>query len=143
LFGTHEPFPVGQVDLRSSIISPLEALESANEKLGLALDPFEMQYLLEAFSDAGPCPRNPCDVELFMFAQVNSEHCRHKQFNVSWKINGQEKPHSLSGRLEIHTKSAPITLFLLTPIMQQYWKGTMARTGRRIQSRRSGHLSRK
>ncbi|KAG0640770.1 putative phosphoribosylformylglycinamidine synthase [Tuber brumale] len=95
LFGTHEPLPVGQVDLRSSASSPLEAIESANRTLGLALDSFEMQYLLEAFSDTGPCPRNPYDVELFMFAQVNSEHCRHKQFNASWEIDGQTKPYSL------------------------------------------------
>ena len=45
-----------------------------------------MQYLLEAFSDAGPCPQNLYDVELFMFAQANSEHCRHKQFNASGKL---------------------------------------------------------
>ena len=49
-----------------------------------------MQYLLEAFSDAGPCPQNFYDVKLFMFAQVNSEHCRHKQFNASGEIDGLE-----------------------------------------------------
>jgi len=107
LFGTHEPLPVEQVNLRSSTTSPLEALESANKRLGLALDPFEMQYLLEAFSDAGPCPRNPYDVELFMFAQVNSEHCRHKQFNASWEIDGQEKPHSLFGMIRNTHKTSP------------------------------------
>jgi len=66
-----------------------------------------MQDLLEAFSDAGPCPRNPYDVELFMFAQVNSEHCRHKQFNASGEIDIQEKPHSLFGMIRNTHKVSP------------------------------------
>jgi len=95
LFGTHAPLPVGQVDLHSSSATPRESLEAANKVLGLALDGSEIDYLLDAFSKTGACPRNPYDVELFMFAQVNSEHCRHKQFNASWTIDGEEKPHSL------------------------------------------------
>lgn len=92
MFGSHAPLPVKAVDLS---VSPRQALENANKELGLALDNSEIDYLLQAFSKDGPCPRNPYDVELFMFAQVNSEHCRHKQFNASWTIDGEDKPHSL------------------------------------------------
>lgn len=107
LFGTHAPLPVGQVDLHSATATPRESLEAANKTLGLALDVSEIEYLLEAFSKDGPCPRNPFDVELFMFAQVNSEHCRHKQFNASWTIDGEEKPNSLFGMIRNTHKLSP------------------------------------
>ncbi|KAF7506451.1 hypothetical protein GJ744_011701 [Endocarpon pusillum] len=71
-------------------------LKDANRDLGLALDASEIQYLAEAYSKLG---RRPTDVELFMFAQVNSEHCRHKQFNASWIIDGQKMPNSLFGMI--------------------------------------------
>ncbi|KAL7266723.1 phosphoribosylformylglycinamidine synthase [Rhizina undulata] len=106
LFGTHAPLPVGKVNLHSSA-NPRQALEEANKTLGLALDTSEIDYLLEAFSVNGPCPRDPFDVELFMFAQVNSEHCRHKQFNASWTIDGEEKPHSLFGMIRNTHKLSP------------------------------------
>ncbi|KIJ49542.1 hypothetical protein M422DRAFT_27905 [Sphaerobolus stellatus SS14] len=71
-------------------------LEVANKTMGLALASDEMDYLLNAFvSGASPLKRNPTDAELFMFAQVNSEHCRHKIFNASWTIGGVSKPYSL------------------------------------------------
>ena len=69
-----------------------DALEEANADLGLALSDDEMDYLLAAFLQAG---RDPSDVELMMFAQANSEHCRHKIFNASWSINGQLVEESL------------------------------------------------
>jgi phosphoribosylformylglycinamidine synthase len=107
LFGTHPPLPVSQVDLHSPTATPRESLETANNVLGLALDQSEVEYLLNTFSKSGPCPRNPYDVELFMFAQVNSEHCRHKQFNASWTIDGEEKPHSLFGMIRNTHNSSP------------------------------------
>ena len=68
------------------------ALEEANGELGLALAADEIDYLTQAFGRLG---RDPTDVELMMFAQANSEHCRHKIFNASWRIDGVEAPQSL------------------------------------------------
>ncbi len=61
-------------------------------ELGLALAEDEMDYLCDAYGALG---RNPTDVELMMFAQVNSEHCRHKIFNAEWMIDGRRQPKSL------------------------------------------------
>ncbi|GAB3348559.1 phosphoribosylformylglycinamidine synthase [Lysobacter tyrosinilyticus] len=71
---------------------PLASLEEANSRLGLALADDEIAYLRERFTVLG---RDPADVELMMFAQANSEHCRHKIFNASWTIDGREQPLSL------------------------------------------------
>jgi phosphoribosylformylglycinamidine synthase len=68
------------------------ALSAANVTLGLALADDEVDYLVEAFTRLG---RNPSDVELMMFAQANSEHCRHKIFNAQWLVDGEPQPHSL------------------------------------------------
>ena len=68
------------------------ALEQANTELGLAMSDDEIDYLLAAFTKAG---RNPTDVELMMFAQANSEHCRHKIFNADWIVDGVAQPKSL------------------------------------------------
>ena len=68
------------------------ALEEANAAMGLALDDVEIDHLLAAFAALG---RNPHDVELMMFAQVNSEHCRHKIFNSRWTIGGEEQGPTL------------------------------------------------
>jgi len=73
-------------------IVPLGELEAANARLGLALAPDEIDYLRERYAELG---RDPHDVELMMFAQANSEHCRHKIFNASWTIDGRDQPHSL------------------------------------------------
>ena len=70
----------------------LDAIARANSELGLALSAAKMDYLHESFRRMG---RDPTDVELMMFAQANSEHCRHKIFNASWNIDGQEKDKSL------------------------------------------------
>jgi phosphoribosylformylglycinamidine synthase len=68
------------------------ALEKANTDLGLAMSDDEIDYLLDAFTRAG---RNPTDVELMMFAQANSEHCRHKIFNADWIVDGVAQEKSL------------------------------------------------
>ena len=75
------------------------ALREANEQLGLALAEDEIDYLVEAFQDLN---RDPSDIELMMFAQANSEHCRHKIFNASWTIDGADCEHSLFGMIR-HT----------------------------------------
>src|SRR5512143_3439823 len=72
------------------------ALEAANRELGLALSDDEVEYLVDNFSRIG---RNPTDVELMMFAQANSEHCRHKIFNAAWVIDGEAQAKSLFGMI--------------------------------------------
>jgi phosphoribosylformylglycinamidine synthase len=76
------------------------ALEEANGRFGLALAEDEMDYLVDAFKGL---QRNPSDVELMMFAQANSEHCRHKIFNAQFTIDGQAQPHSMFGMIR-HTE---------------------------------------
>ncbi|QEY24572.1 phosphoribosylformylglycinamidine synthase [Neisseria animalis] len=68
------------------------ALVKANSELGLALSADEIDYLVENYQALN---RNPSDVELMMFAQANSEHCRHKIFNADFILNGEKQPKSL------------------------------------------------
>ncbi len=89
LFEQHDPRPLHVVDVMSG---GRIALEVANSELGLALADDEIDYLVENFTQLG---RNPTDVELMMFAQANSEHCRHKIFNASWTIDGEDQSLSL------------------------------------------------
>jgi phosphoribosylformylglycinamidine synthase len=84
LFGHAAPKPLVQVDRN--------ALEAANRELGLALSSDEIHYLVTNFQRLG---RQPTDVELMMFAQANSEHCRHKIFNADWIIDGRKRDESL------------------------------------------------
>ena len=97
IFIESQPALLRTVDISSSSdASPKEKLQRANKELGLALAPDEIDYLVDAFiSGSSPIARNPTDAELFMFAQVNSEHCRHKIFNASWAIDGTLQPSSL------------------------------------------------
>ncbi len=94
LFEHHSPTPMTRVDV---IGRGRTALEEANVALGLALAEDEIDYLVDSFSELG---RNPSDVELMMFAQANSEHCRHKIFNASWSIDGEAQDHSLFGMIK-------------------------------------------
>ncbi len=89
LFETHQPKPVRQIKIDTG---GHDALSAANVELGLALSADEIDYLFDAYSELG---RNPTDVELMMFAQANSEHCRHKIFNADWTIGGVEQDLSL------------------------------------------------
>ncbi len=89
LFEQTEPAPMQRVDILKEGKSGLVA---ANEALGLALADDEIDYLVESFQGLN---RNPSDVELMMFAQANSEHCRHKIFNASWDIDGEAQEKSL------------------------------------------------
>ncbi len=89
LFESHEPRPLTRVGIMQG---GRDALAEANQSLGLALADDEIDYLVASFEKL---QRDPTDVELMMFAQANSEHCRHKIFNASWTIDGQEMPTSL------------------------------------------------
>jgi phosphoribosylformylglycinamidine synthase len=80
------------------------ALEAANAELGLALADDEIDYLVDAFTKLG---RNPTDVELMMFAQANSEHCRHKIFNAEWTIDGEKQDISLFNMIRNTEKLNP------------------------------------
>lgn len=89
LFEQSDPTALTSVDMLGMGKS---ALEQANVRLGLALADDEVDYLFDNFSRLG---RNPNDVELYMFAQANSEHCRHKIFNADWTIDSVAQPKSL------------------------------------------------
>ncbi|HEY7886442.1 MAG TPA: phosphoribosylformylglycinamidine synthase [Cellvibrionaceae bacterium] len=89
LFDHHSPAEQTSVDILGG---GREALVEANNNLGLALADDEIDYLVENFEKLG---RNPVDVELMMFAQANSEHCRHKIFNASWTLDGEQQSRSL------------------------------------------------
>ncbi|KAK0536167.1 phosphoribosylformylglycinamidine synthase [Tilletia horrida] len=118
-----DPAPLRSVDLigdgsAASREQALARLVQANEELGLALAKDEITYLVNAYvgdaaaaasaaQEAHALNRNPTDVELFMFAQVNSEHCRHKIFNADWTIDGQSKPNTLFGMIRNTHKVTP------------------------------------
>ena len=93
LFAEHEPASMRCVNILGE---GKESLVVANQQWGLALSDDEVDYLVEAFSKEG---RNPTDVELMMFAQVNSEHCRHKIFNADWIIDGEPQDQTLFGMI--------------------------------------------
>jgi phosphoribosylformylglycinamidine synthase len=94
LFAHTQPKPFSRIDI---LAGGRAALEKANVELGLALAEDEIDYLVDSFTGLG---RNPSDVELMMFAQANSEHCRHKIFNASWDIDGQAQEKSLFGMIK-------------------------------------------
>ncbi|MEH6358167.1 MAG: phosphoribosylformylglycinamidine synthase [Pseudomonadales bacterium] len=98
LFQRAEPRPLTAIDMLSG---GRDALAEANQRLGLALADDEIDYLLENFTEMG---RNPNDVELMMFAQANSEHCRHKIFNADWTIDGEAQDKSLFAMIRNTTK---------------------------------------
>ncbi|MCP5423938.1 MAG: phosphoribosylformylglycinamidine synthase [Gammaproteobacteria bacterium] len=101
LFVQAEPAPLRTVDILREGRQPLER---ANRDLGLALSDDEIDYLLENFSRL---ERNPSDAELMMFAQANSEHCRHKVFNARWVIDGAEQADSLFAMIRHTHACAP------------------------------------
>ncbi len=89
LFQHFAPQPLNTIDVMNGGI---EALRQANQAMGLALSEDEIEYLAYHFLQAA---RNPTDVELMMFAQANSEHCRHKIFNADWIVDGKSQDKSL------------------------------------------------
>lgn len=105
LFVTQSPVPYHKIDIlgRGRV-----ALAEANHSLGLALNEDEIDYLYRSFSEL---KRNPNDIELYMFAQANSEHCRHKIFNAKWIIDGQNKIKSLFSMIKNTHKQTPDYVF--------------------------------
>ena len=101
LFHHVAPQPLTTVDI---LAGGRAALVKANGELGLALSEDEIDYLVENFTKV---QRNPTDVELMMFAQANSEHCRHKIFNASWTVDGADQPLSLFGMIRESHKAHP------------------------------------
>ncbi len=101
IFAASEPQPLATVDI---LQGGSTALSVANYELGLALSNDEIDYLVENFSKM---QRNPTDVELMMFAQVNSEHCRHKIFNADWVIDDEQQAISLFGMIRNTHKLHP------------------------------------
>ncbi|KAH9859131.1 phosphoribosylformylglycinamidin [Lenzites betulinus] len=98
IFAHKSVSPLRTIDLASDTDGQAarQRLIDANIALGLALSPDEIDYLVDAYvTGSSPINRNPTDAELFMFAQVNSEHCRHKIFNASWTIDGHAQDTSL------------------------------------------------
>jgi phosphoribosylformylglycinamidine synthase len=101
LFAHHPPRPMDPVRLGAD---PHAALSRASTELGLALAPDEIDYLVARYGELG---RDPTDVELMMFAQANSEHCRHKIFNAEWWIGGEKQPRSLFQMIKRSTEASP------------------------------------
>ncbi len=105
LFSHHDPAPLTRVPL---LAEGRAALVRANQALGLALAEDEIDYLCDGFARLG---RDPSDAELMMFAQANSEHCRHKIFNADWVIDGVRQEHSLFAMIrESHRRHPEGTL---------------------------------
>jgi phosphoribosylformylglycinamidine synthase len=120
LFGHARPGPLTRVDL---LAGGRAALESANADLGLALSVDEIDYLAESFAALG---RNPTDVELMMFAQANSEHCRHKIFNADWTIDGAPQGHSLFAMIRHTMAMSPgnvLSAYRDNAAVMQGWEG--------------------
>ncbi len=101
LFAQHQPKPLLNVAI---IEQGRDALVQANLQLGMALSDDEIDYLTASFQNLG---RNPTDVELMMFAQANSEHCRHKIFNADWTIDGVDQAKSLFGMIRNTADKSP------------------------------------
>lgn len=101
LFAELPPQPMAQVDVQGG---GRAALVEANSRFGLALAEDEIDYLVDAFTRLG---RNPSDVELMMFAQANSEHCRHKIFNADFVIDGAAQPQSLFSMIRNTERLSP------------------------------------
>ena len=101
LFDTRSAEPLAHIDLLGQ---GRAALVQANRQFGLALSDDEIDYLRQAFTTL---KRNPSDVELMMFAQANSEHCRHKIFNARFTIDGALQPHTLFGMIRHTEKTSP------------------------------------
>ena len=101
LFSETAPKPLNSIDILGQ---GKEALVKANNEFGFALSEQEIDYLTEAFGKLG---RNPNDIELMMFAQANSEHCRHKIFGSEWTIDGEKQPLSLFQMIKNTYKESP------------------------------------
>ncbi|KAL8836729.1 MAG: hypothetical protein Q9170_002793 [Blastenia crenularia] len=106
--GGKKPLKIVDLFEREDKQSPLDALRDHNHRMGLGLDQTNMEYLVAEFKNLG---RSPNDIELFMWAQVNSEHCRHGVFNSSWILDGKPQEHSLFSMIKnTHVKTPEFTI---------------------------------
>jgi phosphoribosylformylglycinamidine synthase len=101
LFDRAEAAPFRRIDV---LARGKDAIREADRELGLALAADEVDYLVESFREL---KRNPTDVELMMFAQANSEHCRHKIFNADWTIDGEPRDNTLFEMIRNTTRQSP------------------------------------
>ena len=101
MFATAQPTPLRTIEVSSS---GRAAIEAADRELGLALTADEIDYLVDSFRAMG---RDPHDIELMMFAQANSEHCRHKIFNAAWIVDGEKQERSLFDMIRRTTEASP------------------------------------
>jgi phosphoribosylformylglycinamidine synthase len=121
LFEEHQPTPMTTVDLAAG---GRDALAAANTDLGLALSDQEIDYLVDSYASL---ERDPTDAELMMFAQANSEHCRHKIFNAGWVIDGEPKAERLFGMIRSTTEASPdgvISAYSDNAAVIEGWQGT-------------------
>ncbi|HCR87521.1 MULTISPECIES: phosphoribosylformylglycinamidine synthase [Psychrobacter] len=102
LFDDEQPASLNRIDV---IGQGQSALEDANKEFGFALSSEDIDYLMNAY--VNELKRNPTDVELMMFAQANSEHCRHKIFNAEWTVDGEVQPKSLFQMIKNTYKANP------------------------------------
>jgi phosphoribosylformylglycinamidine synthase len=120
LFGDHSPLPINTIPL---LAEGQGALHVANRDLGLALSDDEIDYLTSNYQALG---RDPTDAELMMFAQANSEHCRHKIFNADWIIDGESQPEKLFGMIRSTTEARPegvISAYSDNAAVMEGWPG--------------------
>ncbi|KAL8717014.1 MAG: hypothetical protein Q9225_005702 [Loekoesia sp. 1 TL-2023] len=118
--------PLEVVDIFLDQRGPLAALQDYNKRMGLGLDQINMQYLVVEYQNLG---RSPNDIELFMWAQVNSEHCRHHVFNAAWTIDGEPMEKSLFSMIKnTHVQTPDFTVSaysdnaaVLSGEMANYW----------------------
>lgn len=125
MFSQLPPAPLQRVSLLNNTAGPKAALQEANRTLGLALDESDMEYLTDVYTNQ--LQRNPTDVELFTFAQVNSEHCRHKIFNADWTIDGVKKARSLFSMIRNTHNAHPqhvISAYTDNAAVMQGYEGT-------------------
>ncbi len=121
LFEVHQPAPVATISLEKE---GRDSLVTANTDLGLALSDDEIDYLVASYTDLD---RDPTDAELMMFAQANSEHCRHKIFNASWIIDGKKQDERLFGMIKSTTEKTPdgvLSAYTDNAAVIEGWDGT-------------------
>jgi len=121
LFEAHDPAPLTEIVLGKN---GRKALAKANTDLGLALSDQEIDYLVDSYAGLG---RDATDAELMMFAQANSEHCRHKIFNASWVIDGQSRDEQLFAMIKSTTEATPdgvISAYSDNAAVIEGWRGS-------------------
>ena len=95
MFAEHRPRPLRTIQTQGPGVDAKKSISAANTELGLALEEQDIDYLASAFGEGGAIGRNPTDLELYMFAQIHSEHCRHRFFNSELVIDDEPKPDTL------------------------------------------------